>query len=466
MLYEFEGDGGTGLRRLNLADEDDRALADVKQVFAQLEKAKTKRRVRQAVQARARAGRHLGVAPYAYRFEDKLLVTVVKEAVIVFRIFSDYVRGSSQRAIARALNDDRVPAPSGPAWRQSTVARILANVVYVGKVAHRGQVLDGVHDAIVDEELWDRAQARRTGGHGRKGGRRPDAPHLLVGGVLRCGRCGEAMICRQGRPGIGRPRYECWGRIEHGKEFCDQPSIRRELVDEPFLAHLLNGYVDLQATARRIEKRTASAVTLARQAVADAEADVARIENAIATTERDYDAGSIDGRQYAKREARLTGELDGAGNALERASEHAEEVETAGLVGDAEQLLLEHLAAVRRAVADGAGDAPDLDALRNLIGQMFDRVVLMTLAGHVDGLGYMVSAKAPNGLIPFEADVGEVLGVDGDDGYYLLPVLAWSDVDRATFARSRQELPITDLQTSPLPFRGTVGAPQPRHTPR
>ena len=51
MLYEFEGDG-TGLRQLNLDDEDDRALADVKAVFAQLEKAKTKRRVRQAVQAR------------------------------------------------------------------------------------------------------------------------------------------------------------------------------------------------------------------------------------------------------------------------------------------------------------------------------------------------------------------------------------------------------------------------------
>ena len=111
-LYEFEGDG-TGLRPLNLDDEDDRALADVKAVFAQLEKAKTKRRVRQAVQARGRAGQHLGVAPYAYEFVDKLLVVVPEEAVIVTRIYGDYVRGMSQRATARALNADRVPAAGG-----------------------------------------------------------------------------------------------------------------------------------------------------------------------------------------------------------------------------------------------------------------------------------------------------------------------------------------------------------------
>ena len=182
----------------------------------------------------------------------------------------------------------------------------------MGKVAHRGQVIDGVHEAIVSEELWLRAEARRTG-RGCKGGRHPDGDHLLVGGVLRCGRYGEAMMCRKGRPGRGRPRYECFGRLEYGKEFCDQPSIRRELVDEPFLARLLNGFLDLQATVRRIEERTASAATVARHAVADAEAEVARVERAIATTERDYDAGVIDGRQYAKREARLTGGLAGAG---------------------------------------------------------------------------------------------------------------------------------------------------------
>ena len=65
-LYEFAGDEGSGIKLLDLTDEDDRALADIKAVFAQLEKAKIKRRVRQGVNARARAGHHHGRAPYGY----------------------------------------------------------------------------------------------------------------------------------------------------------------------------------------------------------------------------------------------------------------------------------------------------------------------------------------------------------------------------------------------------------------
>jgi site-specific DNA recombinase len=73
-LYEFDGDEGTKLRQLRLENEDDRALADVKAVFAQLEKAKIKRRVRQAMGARARQGHHSGGAPpYGYRWKDKKL---------------------------------------------------------------------------------------------------------------------------------------------------------------------------------------------------------------------------------------------------------------------------------------------------------------------------------------------------------------------------------------------------------
>ena len=326
-LYEFEGDGGTGLRPLNLDDEDDRALADIKAVFAQLEKAKTKRRVRQSVQARARAGRHLGVAPYAYRFEDKLLVVIPHEAVIVERIFADYVRGSSQRAIARALT----ATESGRQVEEPSGGRARSGHPRPCRLRGEGRAQRPGHRRRTRCDRQRGAVAPRPGEAHRRpwpqGRPTPGRGHLLVGGVLRCGRCGEAMITdRLAAPGW-TSRYECWGRKEHGPEFCDQPSILRELIDEPFRAHLLNGYIDLAATERRIAERTAAAVTLARHALADAEADAARIERALATTERDYDAGEIDGRQYAKREARLTEELDGARNALQRASEHAQEAE-------------------------------------------------------------------------------------------------------------------------------------------
>ena len=44
---------------------------------------------------------------------------------------------------------------------------------------------------------------------------------------------------------------------------------------------------------------------------------------------------------------------------------------------DAEEALLRHLEAVKQAVADGAGRAPDVAALRNLIRQLFESVELV-----------------------------------------------------------------------------------------
>jgi hypothetical protein len=55
-LYEFAEDG-TGLKLLDLNDVDDRALGDIKAVFAALEKAKPRRRVKRAVRARAKSRR-------------------------------------------------------------------------------------------------------------------------------------------------------------------------------------------------------------------------------------------------------------------------------------------------------------------------------------------------------------------------------------------------------------------------
>jgi len=108
------------------------------------------------------------------------------------------------------------------------------------------------------------------------------------------------------------------------------PSVRREKADEPFLASLLDSYTDLDETRRRLEARMESELSLAREAVGEREAEVAGIEQALTATERGFDAGVLSDRQYAKREARLTDELDGAQNALQLAQEHARRVSRRG----------------------------------------------------------------------------------------------------------------------------------------
>jgi site-specific DNA recombinase len=360
---------------------------DVKAVLGEEEKRAIGRRVKQARAGRVRNGLVAGGnAPYGYRWENKALVTVPGQAAIVGRIFADYASGMGQRAIVRTLNADGIPAPSGRDWQQSTISRILAQPLYVGRIKTEDGTVAAKHQPIIEPDLWERVEAirnRRTvtpenGGRrrGKTAGRQPDSKHLLTGGILRCA-CGSAMLPRKGRAGVERERYVCRGRIEQGPDFCSQPSIRRGHVDAPLLATLLDGYIDIEATRRRIEDRAATALGAAREALSERETDVVRIESALATTERDYDAGEITGRQYGAREARLTAELAGARATVGHAQSHLKQV-TEGIVpgDDAERTLLERLARLKQAVGDDLGAAPDLGALRNVIADLFASVEL------------------------------------------------------------------------------------------
>jgi site-specific DNA recombinase len=36
--------------------------------------------------------------------------------------------------------------------------RILSNPIYLGRLTHKGEVHDGLHDPIVDQKTWDEVQ--------------------------------------------------------------------------------------------------------------------------------------------------------------------------------------------------------------------------------------------------------------------------------------------------------------------
>jgi site-specific DNA recombinase len=331
---------------------------------------------RQAAKGRFVGGR----VPYGYlgvgKGADRKLQEAPAQAKVVRSIFADYVAGASAREITRGLAAAGTSSPTGGVWQRSAVVRILSNVTYLGKVrAPDGELLPG-HPAIVDEGVWRRAQAIRAGHLKRKPGRHADGGHLLVKGLLRC-HCGAAMKPMRERHGVSRPAYRCAGRIEHGADFCSQPGIRRELIDAPFLRVLLDSYVDLEAMRQRIADRADAALAVARRAVADGEAEVAKLQRAIDATERALDVGDIDARQYAKREARLTDELAGAKASLDQAQSAAESASNSPSGGDAEQELLEHLATLKAAVADGIEHAPNLNALRNVLAELFEEVRLV-----------------------------------------------------------------------------------------
>ncbi len=78
--------------------------------------------------------------------------------------------------------------------------------------------------AIVDAEIWDRAQARRKENRSERKVTRKD---WLLQGILVCGHCGHKFLCIQKKKEYAR-KYSCFGRtkIAHldGGSRCDCPS--------------------------------------------------------------------------------------------------------------------------------------------------------------------------------------------------------------------------------------------------
>jgi len=59
---------------------------------------------------------------------------------------------------------------------------LLSNPIYIGKVAHKGQTYDGQHEAIIDQDLWDKVQAKlKQNAVNRKLGVNSKSQNLLTG---------------------------------------------------------------------------------------------------------------------------------------------------------------------------------------------------------------------------------------------------------------------------------------------
>ena len=394
-LYEFAGDEGTGIRKLDLSDDDDRTLADMKAVLAASEKRKIKKRVRQAKSARARAGLHPGgKRPYGYTLEPTgatgkngkpitALVPHPTERQVVVRIFQ-MAEGTSQRKIAQILNEEGIPASKGGRWSQSQIARLLGSPLYLGKlrrkVGGQWEINEGKHDPIVDDpefpDLWQRVNNCRAMPERRVGGRPLASSHLLTRGLLRCGWCGSGLIPVPAYIKSRHEKYICIGRRDHGPEFCRMPSIRRDVVDETLLGQLTSRYFDLDGARERIREGQASQLPLAKAAVAEAQRELAAAEARIRKVERGWQDDVINDADYQRQTDQLRDELAGAQHALTQAKDRVVKINAAGATTDAEEALLRHLADLKQLVLSTVDQARDIEGLRTVIRQLFASVEL------------------------------------------------------------------------------------------
>ena len=165
---------------------------DVLLSFAQFEREVTGERIRDKIAASKKKGMWKGgVVPLGYRVEDRALHIVDDHAAIVRSLFQRYLEAGSVVCLKQSLDAEglRIPiridragrSTGGGLFSRGHVYKLLSNPIYVGRIAHKGQVHEGQHPPIVDQDLWDRVQQSLR-------------DHLAASGTKRTRQSSEALL--------------------------------------------------------------------------------------------------------------------------------------------------------------------------------------------------------------------------------------------------------------------------------
>lgn len=121
------------------------------------------RRVKEASQLKAQAGKLPGCAPLGHRNardRGEAIVEVDGEvAPLVREAFGLAAEGKLPlRKMLEALTVKGLVSRNGKPLGASALHAVLTNPFYVGKLRYGGELLDGGHEPLVSPELFDRAQ--------------------------------------------------------------------------------------------------------------------------------------------------------------------------------------------------------------------------------------------------------------------------------------------------------------------
>lgn len=223
-------------------------------------------------------GNYVGnIAPYGY---DKTFVTEGKrkcpilvpnkeEADVVRMMFDLYVnKNMGCTTICKKFDEMGIKPPRGEHWSTAAMTKMLENIHYIGKVKwnHRktltiveegefkktrpvakvGEYLiyDGKHEAIVPEELFNAAQAKKGKNTRQKPNTKVRNPFA---GLIWC-KCGRAMSLRIYKNRDAAPRLLC-----DGQTYCKTGSCLYTEMEERVSAILADCIRDFQVRLKNNE---------------------------------------------------------------------------------------------------------------------------------------------------------------------------------------------------------------------
>lgn len=352
-----------GFDTLNSTDLAVDFVMPIKNIFNAHYSQDIAKKVRSAFRAKQQNGEFVGAfASYGLMKDpnDKhKLIIDEAAAAVVRRIFLLYNQGLGKIAIARRLNDEKVPCPSvykrmnnlqycnshraeyTTYWTYSTIHKILTNEMYIGTMIQRRterKVVRGkaiktkddevirvknTHEAIIDAKTWEITQELL-----KHRGRQLDFQQSvgLFAGFVKCGDCGRALAKVRRNKEV---YYICGTYKRYSSKLCRSHSVRESILENLILQKFNAELVKLEDADFIRNKSKREKIDLKKYDDKLNRLFVLRKE-----AYEDYKSGLLSKEEYisfkesySKEEVLVKGQMDTLRQSMEEKSEREEWVE-------------------------------------------------------------------------------------------------------------------------------------------
>lgn len=276
-----------------------RAMIGILSVFAQLEKDQITERFTMGRIGRAKNGLYHGgsTAPTGYDYVDGRLVVNEYEALQVRELYERFAKGYTLHSCWLYMQE-RYVTKYGPWTSETLVRNVLKNDVYIGMVKFKGKSYKGIHEPIIQTELYDAVQdifahSKRSGTSFR---RSPFKAATLLSGLVYCGKCGARYHGEHGN-------YSCYSRTKGDKKYVIDPDCKNKKWKIPELDAYVTEYIS-KLSFEDIPERKAPAPAY------DYSPRIAEIDKQIANLIDLYQIGSIPMDTITARIGKLTKEKE------------------------------------------------------------------------------------------------------------------------------------------------------------
>lgn len=221
-----------------------RAIIGILAVFAQLEREQIRERMIMGKDARAKEGKWNGGChvPIGYSYVDGELKINEFEAMQVKELFDMFFAGNPLYRIEREFEEKGYRMRKNR-WDRRNMRYTMRNRTYIGELSHGGVWYQGIHDPIIDKDVFDAVnkeldkRRKRFEEQGYKTGTKAHTTHL--GGLIHCAHCkGKFSKNQTGNKQYGfHMNYTCYSRHKRVKTMikdrnCKNKSYRVNELDE------------------------------------------------------------------------------------------------------------------------------------------------------------------------------------------------------------------------------------------